>query len=435
MSNWQESALEDCLDILIDYRGKSPQRSPVGIPVISAKVVKTSGILKPIEQRIDPGYYPKWMTRGLPKIGDIVLTTEGPLGEVIQLDRESATYALGQRVVCLRGLPGVLDNTFLKYLLTSPGQQEILASYATGTTVEGISQKALRSVPIRHPDYETQLRIGEILASLDRKIELNRTMSETLEAMTQAIFHDWFVNFGPVRRKQAGLVDPIIIMGGVTSDPDRAADFARLFPAMLDKKGLPETWSAGTLGMLADTAGDSVDPNKLRAATPYIGLEHMPRHSIMLESWDLAGKVSSQKTRFSRGQILFGKLRPYFHKVGLAPTDGICSTDIVVLDSHNFFDRALVASCVSSDSFVAFTDQSSSGTKMPRTSWAHMKAYELAIADEPVRRAFSALVEPMHERIITSVIENRTLAETRDYLLPRLMSGAVRVADVETEAL
>jgi len=72
---------------------------------------------------------------------------------------------------------------------------------------------------------------------------------------------------------------------------------------------------------------------------------------------------------------------------------------------------------------------------MPRTSWTHMKAYELAIADESVRRAFSALVEPMHERIITSVIENRTLAETRDYLLPRLMSGAVRVADVETEAL
>jgi type I restriction enzyme S subunit len=153
----------------------------------------------------------------------------------------------------------------------------------------------------------------------------------------------------------------------------------------------------------------------------------MPRRSIALDSWEFAEKVSSQKSKFSRGQVLFGKLRPYFHKVGIAPTDGVCSTDIVVLDSRKSFDRALVACCASSDAFVAFTDQSSTGTKMPRTSWGHMKAFELAVADEAVREAFSELVQPLHERILAATGENRTLAETRDYILPRLMSGAVRV--------
>ncbi|MFA7588240.1 MAG: restriction endonuclease subunit S [Novosphingobium sp.] len=429
MSDWTTSTLEEGLDRLIDYRGKSPPKSVTGIPVISAKVVKTSGLLKPIEQTISPDYYSTWMTRGLPQIGDVVLTTEGPLGEVIQLDAESVTYALGQRVVCLRGKTSVLDNTFLRYLLTSPAQQEILASYATGTTVAGISQKALRSIPISYPSVEEQRRLGEVLCALDDKIDFNRRTNETLETMAQAIFRDWFVDFGPVRRKMAGTTDPVAIMGGLMPDPTRATELAVLFPDALGDDDLPLGWTAGDFGDLATTAGESVDPTRLGEHTPYIGLEHMPRRSISLDNWDYAGKVSSQKSRFSSGQVLFGKLRPYFHKVGIAPVDGVCSTDIVVLDSRTDFDRELIACCASSDAFVAFTDLTSSGTKMPRTSWSHMKTYELAIADAPVRRAFSEIIRPMHQKVVGSVGENRNLAETRDYLLPRLMSGEVRVGD------
>lgn len=433
MNDWTTSTLEEGLERLIDYRGKSPPKSVTGIPVISAKVVKTSGLLKPIEQTISPSYYSTWMTRGLPQVSDVVLTTEGPLGEVIQLDSESVTYALGQRVVCLRGKAGILDNTFLRYLLTSPAQQDVLASYATGTTVAGISQKALRSIPISYPPFDEQRRLGEVLSSLDDKIELNRRMNETLEGLAQAIFRDWFVDFGPVRRKMAGATDPVAIMGGLTPDPARAAQLAALFPDALGDDELPMGWCAGDLGGLATTAGESVDPTRLSDDIPYIGLEHMPRRSIMLDNWDFSGKVSSQKSRFSRGQVLFGKLRPYFHKVGIAPIDGVCSTDIVVLDSLAEFDRELVACCASSDAFVAFTDMSSTGTKMPRTSWSHMRSFEMTIPDESVRRGFSALVRPMHEKILSSVAESRTLAETRDYLLPRLMSGEVRVGDAAQE--
>lgn len=154
----QTIRLEEALSALIDYRGKSPPKSSTGTPVISAKVVKAGRILRPIEQTIDPDYYHTWMTRGYPRPGDVVMTTEGPLGEVAQLDDETAKFAIAQRVVVLRGKPGVLDNTFLKFLLISPLQQSILASFATGTTVEGISQKSLRALPIRLPPIRNNAR-------------------------------------------------------------------------------------------------------------------------------------------------------------------------------------------------------------------------------------------------------------------------------------
>ncbi|MFN6978300.1 MAG: restriction endonuclease subunit S, partial [Gemmobacter sp.] len=203
-ADWTTEQLEDCLDALIDYRGKSPTKSDTGIPVLSAKVVKTTGLLRPIEQTIAPDYYKKWMSRGYPKPGDVIMTTEAPLGEVIQLDAETASFALGQRIVCLRGKSGKLDNTFLRYLLTSPMQQEILASRATGTTVLGISQKALRSMPVSFPSISEQRAIGSLLSALDDKIELNRKMNATLEAMARALFRDWFVDFGPTRAKAEG---------------------------------------------------------------------------------------------------------------------------------------------------------------------------------------------------------------------------------------
>src|SRR6266478_3685303 len=107
-------SLEDGLESLIDYRGKSPPKSPTGIPVISAKVVKGGRIIEPVDQKVAESYYPIWMTRGLPMVGDVIMTTEGPLGEIAQLNMETAQFALGQRVVCMRGRQGVVDSTFLK---------------------------------------------------------------------------------------------------------------------------------------------------------------------------------------------------------------------------------------------------------------------------------------------------------------------------------
>lgn len=257
MAEWKTEPLDECLESLIDYRGKSPTKSRTGIPVLSAKVVKTTGLLRPIEQTIAPDYYPQWMTRGLPRPGDVVMTTEAPMGEVIQLDEETSKFALGQRIVCLRGKAGKLDNTFLRYLLTSLGQQEILASYSTGTTVLGISQKALRSVPISYPDFDEQVIIGELLSALDDKIELNRRMNETLEASARALFRDWFVDFGPTRAKTAGAA------------PYLSPDLWSLFPDRLDYEGKPDRWAWGAIRDHLELKYGKSLPARERTVGPY----------------------------------------------------------------------------------------------------------------------------------------------------------------------
>jgi type I restriction enzyme S subunit len=269
--------------------------------------------------------------------------------------------------------------------------------------------------PIPSIPLESQHEIASVLGALDDKIELNRQMNQTLEATALAIFKDWFVDFGPTRAKMRG----------------RASYFApgvwSLFPDALNGDGIPDGWERKTLGDIAQQVGESVSPDALDPETPYIGLEHMPRRSIALTDWAGAGKVTSGKLAFRTGDFLFGKLRPYFHKVGIAPLDGICSTDIVVLNARERKAAPFVLACISQDEFVAFTDRTSDGTKMPRTSWGRMERYELCLPSMPTLEAFNALIEPALDRIVSNVHESRTLAATRDFLLPKLISGEIHV--------
>lgn len=115
-SEWPVLPLEECLDALIDYRGKTPDKTDSGIPLITAKIIKAGRIETPTEF-IAVDNYDAWMRRGIPRAGDVVLTVEAPLGEVAQLGKEKV--ALAQRVVTLRGKKGLLDSTYLLYLLQS----------------------------------------------------------------------------------------------------------------------------------------------------------------------------------------------------------------------------------------------------------------------------------------------------------------------------
>ncbi|MEN6332414.1 MAG: restriction endonuclease subunit S [Smithella sp.] len=191
-AGWKTIQLEHVLDALIDYRGKTPHKVPNGVPLITAKIVKNGFIQEPNEF-IPEADYDAWMVRGFPQIGDVVLTTEAPLGEVAQIDKERV--ALAQRIVLLRGKKEVLDNGFLKYFLKSEIGQSRLKEKETGTTVTGIKQSELRQVEIDLPPIAVQRRIAGILSALDEKIELNRQTNATLEAIAQAIFKEWFVDF------------------------------------------------------------------------------------------------------------------------------------------------------------------------------------------------------------------------------------------------
>ena len=244
-------------------------------------------------------------------------------------------------------------------------------------------------------------------------------MNETLEAMARAIFEDWFVDFGPIRAKTEGHA------------PYLTPELWNLFPDALDDDDSPVEWDHGTLADFAESPQRGVRPADVSEDTPYIGLEHMPRRSIALSEWEGAGKVKSNKTQFRRGEVLFGKLRPYFHKVGIAPLDGICSTDIVVVVPRAQEWGAFTLACLSSDEFVDYTDRTSTGTKMPRTSWKTMAQYKVCLPPEQVVFAYQCVARPLLDRLGANIRESSALAQTRDLLLPKLVSGEIRLHEAE----
>ena len=275
---------------------------------------------------------------------------------------------------------------------------------------------------LRVPPLTEQRTIAYILSTLDDKIELNRRMNETLEGMARALFKDWFIDFGPVRAKAEG------------RDPGLPQSLADLFPARLVHSELgeiPEGWEMGTLDDVAEHRRRSVRPSQIDPETPYIALEHMPKRCIALSKWATGGGIESNKFEFKRGELLFGKLRPYFHKVGVAPTDGVCSTDIVVIRPQPQASFGFVLGHVSSVEFVDYTDAGSMGTRMPRTNWDEMARYKLVLPPEPIAKSFDTLIRPSVARIIFNIHESRMLAAVRDTLLPTLTSGEIRLCDAE----
>lgn len=315
--------------------------------------------------------------------------------------------------------PEKADVFFVEYMFRLLRRRIQHENAGTGSVQDNINLQTLDRLEFFIPEVYEQKSIATILCALDDKIDLNRRMNETLEAMARAIFKDWFVDFGPTRAKAEG------------RPPYLAPELWALFPDALDDEDKPVGWSVGKLGDVAECLTRTIHPGEVTPDTPYIGLEHMPRRSIALESWEGAGKVTSGKLRFRVGEFLFGKLRSYFHKVGIAPLDGICSTDIVVCKPRRNTSYAFVLSNVSSDEFVAYTDQTSTGTKMPRTSWSLMMRYEITIPPDTVLEAFNSIVEPFANRLITNIHESRILAQLRDLLLPKLMSGEIRLKDAE----
>ena len=314
--------------------------------------------------------------------------------------------------------PNLVDPRFNYYALS----QFDFAEIAVGTALPYLTVSVLSSLELSLPPLPEQRAIAHILGALDDKIELNRRMNETLEAMARALFKSWFVDFDPVRAKME------------KRDTGLPQDIADLFPdrMMESEMGeIPEGWGVGCLADIAVAPRRGVDPTDLCGETPYIGLEHMPRRSATLTDWGIAGKVTSNKSFFEKGEVLFGKLRPYFHKVGIAPVSGVCSTDIVVIAPKAAEWSAFVLACVSSAEFVAYTDQTSTGTKMPRTSWNTMGHYPLCLPTESVARAFQNAAGPILDRIVANIHESRTIAAARDALLPKLVSGEIRLLDAE----
>jgi len=320
----------------------------------------------------------------------------------------------------------IASPEFYYYYFNSSEGRDNIETIIEQVSAAGIRGSDLAQLEVPYLDVKEQRKIARILGALDDKIELNRRMNHTLEETARAIFKSWFVDFDPVTAKADGRVPC-----GMN------AETASLFPAEFDETAnedfpeIPKGWKLGTFGDIAENIRRGVSPKDLDSEMPYIGLEHMPRKSIELSAWGRAGDVTSNKFVFKKGEILFGKLRPYFHKVGVAPVDGVCSTDVLVVSSKSPEHFGLMLGHVSSVDFVNFVDAASEGTKMPRTNWETMARFTIAIPAEKLSEAFTQKIMPMIKKIHTNIFEFHTLASIRDMLLPQLLSGELRVKQAE----
>lgn len=187
-------SIEEATVCLIDYRGKTPPKTNSGVRLVTAKVVKGGQILDEPAEFIAEEYYDEWMQRGIPQINDVLITTEAPLGEVAILKKD-ARIALAQRIILLRANPMHVNPMYLFYALQSEHGQNELKARSSGTTVLGIKQSELRKVRLPLLPLKTQQSIVDILLSYDELIENNQRRIKILEEMARSLYREWFVNF------------------------------------------------------------------------------------------------------------------------------------------------------------------------------------------------------------------------------------------------
>jgi len=417
--------LSDISEFIVDCEHKTAPIVEYGIPSVRTTDLKNGRIVLESCNRVSVETYKEWTSRLEPQPDDIILSREAPVGEV-GIVPPNAKLCLGQRTVLIRLKKDQIVPRFLLYLFLTDEMRHELISRSEGSVVPHLNMSDIRSFPLPDlPPLPTQHAIAHILGTLDDKIELNRRINETLEAMARAIFKSWFVDFDPVRAKAEGRKP-----GGMD------AETAALFPSefeMIDGREVPKGWRVDELGEIAENIRRPINPDQVEPETPYIGLEHMPQHSIALPSWGAVSSVESGKFVFKKNEFLFGKLRPYFHKVGIAPIDGLCSTDILVIGPKLEYWASYVICCISSDDFVKFTNLGSDGTRMPRTNWSFMKKFPIIIAPEHITAKFNSIMHPLFENINSHIHQSRTLAQIRDMSLPKLISGELQVPYIERE--
>ena len=439
-SEWEELTLEDSMDAVIDYRGKTPRKTSSGIPLITAKIVKGGRIETPNEFIAEEDYV-DWMRRGVPECGDVVVTTEAPLGEVAQLGNERV--ALAQRLICLRGKPGVLNNNFLKFLMQSNGVQEQLRSRATGTTVLGIKQSELRKVILPLPPLPEQRAIAHILGTLDDKIELNRRMNETLEELARALFKSWFVDFDPVHAKATlrnhALHDGTSAnQGGSDWSVGRAHAYldsmdpaiAALFPDhFVDSElgEIPTGWKVGVLGDVLRQRVERCRASEETALLPYVPIDCISPRSLSLTESKAGVEAKSSLTKFYAGDLLFGAMRPYYHKVCIAPFDGTTRTTAFVLHPKRENDFSFAALLLHDAATIDFATRNSTGSTIPYAVWSgSLEEMTITLPASSVLNVFDKIVRPLFMRVIQPYFESRALAALRDALLPKLVSGELQ---------
>lgn len=401
---WKEDNLIDYLESLIDYRGKTPKKSESGILTLSAKSVKMGYIDYSQAYYISKETYDKFMVRGFPKIGDVLMTTEAPLGCIAKLDRDDV--AVAQRLLTIRGKKNQLDNEYLRYYLTSRLGQHELQSRASGTTVEGIKRSEFIKVKILLPKYEEQKAIASILNAFDDKIELLQAQNRTLEATAQTIFTEWFGKYSIDDEQTDGwrifqLNELVDIINGYSYKGSELVEYSD--EALVTLKSFDRNGGFQTRGF-KPFRGNPKENQEVKIGDLVVA------HTDLTQDAEVLGNPA-----FIFDDGGFKKMYMTMDLVKVVSINEDISSSFLY---YLMKDKAFKGHCVGY----------SNGTTVLHLSKRAIPEYKLFLPiDFSLIKNFSKIADSTTTKISLNKLTIKSLTKTRDELLPRLMSGEIRV--------
>lgn len=379
--------LQDVCDF-IDYRGKTPKKTKSGIPLVTAKIIK-NGVIMPPQEFIAENNYDEWMRRGIPQKGDIVFTTEAPLGEVAEIKTDER-LAFAQRVIIMEPKKDFLNNHYLLYALQDKKLKNCIFARASGTTVIGIKSAELKKTIIELPSVETQEKIAEILYSLDEKIAINLAINNNLQQQAFTLF------------------DKLMIV--VNNDTCTVSDYAYINPRRV---------------LLKNQIARSIDMSQLST------------NGAFPSGWDM--KPFNGGMRFANGDTLLARITPCLENGKTAFIDfldngeiAFGSTEYIVLAPRNGVPPEMLYCLARYPAFVDYAVKNMNGSSgRQRVSAETIGQFQLPKFDEQSLSTFEEVVTPMFLKMRYNSLENMRLAELRSTLLPKLMSGEIDVSDIQ----
>jgi type I restriction enzyme, S subunit len=429
--SWPEVTLADLVEIKhgFAFKGEYFTDEPTGVVLLTPGNFAIGGGFQfnklkfykdgpiPPDYVLQPGDLLVTMT-DLSKAGDTLgYSAVVPTSEYLMLhnQRLGKVTAKGQGV----------DLGFVHWLLRDDRYRAEVLGSATGSTVRHTSPGRIGSYRFRLPPLPEQRAIGATLGALDDKIELNRKMNATLEAMARALFRDWFVDFGPTRAKAEGRA------------PYLSPDLWPLFPARLDANGKPDGWEVSTIGDEVRVVGGSTPSTKEPAlwdgginwATPK-DLSTLAAPVLLETSRSItaAGLAKISSGLLPVGSLLLSSRAPIGYlaiaEVPVAINQGFIG---MICDKRVSNVFAWLWTRENKEAILA----KANGSTFQEISKGNFRPLPVVVPSDPVLRTFDAIAKPLYERIAKNERESRTLAQTRDLLLPRLMSGELRVAEAE----
>ena len=406
MEEWKEYKLGDVCTISSSKRIFASEYQKAGIPFYRGKEIieKQNGTSISNELFISEERFNEIKSKyGVPKEGDMLLSSVGTLG-VPYIVHDETFYFKDGNLTWFYDYKNI-NNYFLYYWFLSPKARFLIDTKAIGSTQKALTIETLKKFDILLPSKDTQNKIVAILKSLDDKIEVNRRINENLEQQAQALFKSWFVDFEPF--KNGEFVDSELGM-------------------------IPKGWRVGKLSEIADyvngLAMQKFRPQNNEQGLPVLKIKELGQGSFDVNTEQCSPSLIGEKYIIHDGDIIFSWSGTLMVKIWCGGLCGLNQHLFVVVPKNYPKWFVYLWTLYHLDNFIRIA-------KDKAVTMGHIKRGELdkalvAIPDKDEMEKCDALIAPIFKQIISNEIESRRLASLRDTLLPKLMSGELRVGDV-----